>query len=569
MSDSKKDKKALAGSTEELGEGNCSDPAEERCRFGEMLGHIEGEIKEEEAKKEDGKEDEDKEKSSEAGLDDQVVLKSSGKIRKSIANIFNLPNILGEEILQMSSEPRIAQLRHHYLTLQEIPAKPMLSPMLACNKFSSVFGGHGYLPEESFVYPLSMIRYKVQITPKQDVDDLHFIKAGPRKHLYYDAKKVVAAIVTCGGLCPGLNVVIRELFFTLTRNYGCEKVYGIQYGYRGFYTYNWIELRAESVNLIHKHGGTLLGSSRGGFDLSKIMKKLKSKGVTQLYIIGGDGTLKGASAIETAVREERLPISVVGIPKTIDNDIQIVDASFGYQTAVDHAVQAINSAETEAFSAEFGVGLVKLMGRSAGHIALEASLSHRGVNVLLIPEIPFELYGPEGFLEFVFKSLLKNHHCVVVVAEGASEAVKDFKMDTLGKDASGNVKYPDIGLFLKDKIVSYCKEKSLEVTLKYIDPTYMIRTIPSNAHDTNFCSALAYDAVNGAMAGFSGFCVGMVNKKTAYIPLEMLTKGNKRVKPKSNTWQRLLAATGQPSFINNEEEQAYQIFQTLATQLQK
>lgn len=365
----------------------------------------------------------------------------------------------------------------------------------------------------------------------------------------------------------GLNVVIRELVQTLWRNYGCEKIYGIQYGYRGFYTYNWIELKPENTKYIHKQGGTLLGSSRGGFDLAKIMKRVKAKEVNQLYFIGGDGTLRGAGVLYDAIRAENLEISVVGLPKTIDNDIQVIDCSFGYQTAVEHAVQAINSAETEALSAEFGVGLVKLMGRSAGHIALEACLSHRGVNILLIPEIPFELYGKEGLLEYVFKTLLATHHCVIVVAEGSSEAVKDFKLETLGKDASGNVKYPDIGLFLKDQIVSFCKTKNLDVTLKYIDPTYMIRTIPSNAHDTNHCSALAYDAVNGAMAGFSGFCVGMVNNKTAYIPLDLLTKGNRRVKPKSNTWQRLIAATGQPSFINNQEEKADELYQTLATQI--
>lgn len=497
---------------------------------------------------------------------DKLELNPFRAIRKSIVEIFNLPNILAAEVTAMMEHPQVAKIGHLYLSTSTIPMSPILSPMLARTKFKSVYGGQGIIPEETFVYPLSLVRLETQISPMKDVPDTFFIKAGPRKHMYFDPKKVVAAVVTCGGLCPGLNVVIREIVHTLYGNYGCQKVYGIQYGYRGFYTYNWIELTPESTKHIHKEGGTRLGSSRGGFDLAKIMKKIKGKGVNQIYLVGGDGTMRGASVLFEAIHKEKLEISVIGLPKTIDNDIGVIDRSFGYQTSVEAAVQAINSAETEAYSAEYGVGLVKLMGRAAGHIALEACLSHRGVSILLIPEIPFELYGKEGLLEYVFKTLVARHHCVIVVAEGASEAAKDFKLESLGKDPSGNPKLPDIGVFLKEKIIEHCKEKGLEVTLKYIDPTYMIRTIPSNSLDTNDCSALAYDAVNGAMSGFTGFCTGIVNNKAVYIPLNMLTREPRRVKPESKTYQRLIAATGQPSFINNEEEIALPLFSELSTQ---
>ncbi len=294
--------------------------------------------------------------------------------------------------------------------------------------------------------------------------------------------------MTCGGLCPGLNVIIRELTHTLFNNYGVNKVYGIQYGFKGFYTYNWVGLGLSNTKYIHKKGGTILGTSRGGFDLKKIMKKILYYKVNQLYIIGGDGTHRGIMKIFDKIKENKYKITVCGLPKTIDNDILIIDRSFGYQTAVDEAIRAINSAECEALSAEYGVGLVKLMGRHSGHIALEASLSQRGVDILLIPEVEYELYGKNGLLEYIFNLVLQRHRCVIVVAEGASESIIDYKLDSKGTDKSGNVKLADIGLFLKKKIVEVCKEKGLDIILKYIDPTYMIRATPSNPYDTHICA---------------------------------------------------------------------------------
>ena len=421
--------------------------------------------------------------------------------------------------------------------------------------YFSVAGGQGFIPSNAFIYPLSVVHKYVTESPEKSIKPLSFIQGGPRRQLYFNPKKVIACIVTCGGLCPGLNVVIREITNTLERNYGVDKIYGIQYGYKGFYTYNWIDLNSKSTKYIHKIGGTILGSSRGGFDLKRIMKWIKQNKVNQIYVIGGDGTLKGTDEIFKYVKEKELEISVIGLPKTIDNDIRIIDRSFGYQTSVEEALKAINSAETEAMSAEYGIGLVKLMGRSAGHIALEASLSQRGVNILLIPEVKFEVFSEKGLLPFIFKRLTEKHHCVMVVAEGASEAVLDGKFESLGTDASGNKKYPDIGIWLKDHIVAYCKAKGMDVTLKYIDPTYMIRTTASNAFDTQICAELAYNSVHGAMAGYSGFCSALVNNHNVYIPVDMLKEGNKRIKQKSRKWQRLLGSTGQPSFLTDGDMQ--------------
>lgn len=471
--------------------------------------------------------------------------------RSALQELFVHPNLIRLEIDLMEKEQGLSKIAHLSSILGDTEFKPFVSPMLSTSKVQNFYGGQGFLPLDAFTYPLTTIKTNIMKGPLEYRDEYIFLKGGPRKHLYFEPKKVVAAIVTCGGLCPGLNAVIREITYTLIVNYGVSKVYGIQYGYKGFYTYNWVELNLHNTNFIQKLGGTILGSSRGGFDSAKIIKKIKSKGVNQLYVIGGHNTQKGTQTIFELLTKEKLKVAVVGLPKTIDNDIRIIDRSFSYQTSVDEALKAINSAEIEALSAEFGVGLVKLMGRSAGHIALEACLAHRNIDILLIPEVPFEVYGTNGLLNYVFRRVLEKHHCVIVVAEGASEAVLDNKLESDCKDASGNVKFADIGVFLRTMIVEFCKEKGLEVILKYIDPTYMIRTLASNAYDTQICAQLSYHAVNGAMAGYTGFCSGTINNRTAYIPLQLLAEGSSKVSPNSTRWQRLLAATGQPSFLNN------------------
>lgn len=452
------------------------------------------------------------------------------------------PNLLKIEIALISGEENLEKIDHLSQTSK--------TEKVHKNKF---------LKDDSFVYPLTKIQERVLLQSFSQKKIRYFLKGGPRKHIYFDPKKVVPVILTCGGLCPGLNVVIRELTYTLLKNYGVKKVFGIQYGYKGFYTYNWLELDLKNTRFIHKNGGTILGSSRGGFDLMKIMKKIVKHGANQIYIIGGDGTQRGANKIYEYCKANKLDIGVCGLPKTIDNDIIIIDRSFGYQTSVDEAIRAINSAESEAFSAEYGVGLVKLMGRSAGHIALEASLSQRGVDILLIPEVKFQLGGKRGLLNHILTHLLKNHKCIIVVAEGAGESMIGEKVQAKGTDKSGNVRFGDIGLFLKKRIVEYCKNEGLEVTLKYIDPTYMIRSLPSNPFDTQICAQLGYQGVNGLMAGFTGFCVGQVNHRSCYIPLDLITKGNKVVHPKRSRYQRFLANTGMPSFLDEDEKELEEI----------
>lgn len=381
----------------------------------------------------------------------------------------------------------------------------------------------------------------------------HFRRAGPRQRVYFESEEVQACIVTCGGLCPGLNTVIRELVCGLYHMYGVTRVLGIEGGYRGFYSRNTIPLTPKSVDDIHKRGGTVIGTSRGGHDTSKIVDSIEDRGINQVYIIGGDGTQKGASVIFEEIRKRGLKVSVVGIPKTIDNDIPVIDRSFGFDTAVEEAQRAINAAHVEATSGENGVGVVKLMGRFSGFIAMYATLASRDVDCCLIPESPFYLEGPGGLFEYMEKRLKENGHMVLVIAEGAGQDILSESMRNMDeKDASGNKLLQDVGLWISHKIKEYFKEKNWTLNLKYIDPTYMIRAIPANASDNVYCTLLAHSAIHGAMAGYTGFTVGPVNGRHAYIPFLRVTEKQNKVVITDRMWARLLSSTNQPSFLDRE-----------------
>ncbi|XP_020519277.1 ATP-dependent 6-phosphofructokinase 4, chloroplastic isoform X2 [Amborella trichopoda] len=348
----------------------------------------------------------------------------------------------------------------------------------------------------------------------------HFRRAGPREKVYFEPEEVCSCIVTCGGLCPGINTVIREIVCGLNYMYGVTEIMGIKGGYRGFYSSNTIPLSPKSVNDIHKRGGTILGTSRGGHDTTKIVDSIQDRGINQVYIIGGDGTQKGASVIYKEIERRGLKVSVAGIPKTIDNDITVIDKSFGFDTAVEEAQRAINAAHVEAESVDNGLGIVKLMGRYSGFIAMYATLASRDVDCCLIPESPFYLEGEGGLFDFIEKRLKENGHMVVVLAEGAGQELVAQSMRAVDEtDASGNQLLHDVGLWLAQNVKDhFTTNRKMTVNLKYVDPTYMIRAIPSNASDNIYCTLLAHGAVHGAMAGYTGFTIGPVNNRHAYIP---------------------------------------------------
>ncbi|WCJ42607.1 ATP-dependent 6-phosphofructokinase 6 [Euphorbia peplus] len=400
--------------------------------------------------------------------------------------------------------------------------------------------------KQYFVHMDDTVPQKI-VVHKDSPRGTHFRRAGPRQKVYFDSDEVHACIVTCGGLCPGLNTVIREIVCGLHHMYGVKRVLGIDGGYRGFYARNTVSLSPKVVNDIHKRGGTILGTSRGGHDTSKIVDSIQDRGINQVYIIGGDGTQKGASVIFEEIRRRGLKVAVVGIPKTIDNDIPVIDKSFGFDSAVEEAQRAINAAHVEAESIENGIGLVKLMGRYSGFIAMYATLASRDVDCCLIPESPFFLEGEGGLFQYVERRLKEDGHMVIVIAEGAGQELLSKQANM--EDASGNKLLQDVGLWLSQKMKEFfSKQKKMTINLKYIDPTYMIRAIPSNASDNVYCTLLAQSAVHGAMAGYTGFTSGLVNGRQTYIPFYRITEKQNKVVITDRMWARLMSSTNQPSF---------------------
>jgi len=371
----------------------------------------------------------------------------------------------------------------------------------------------------------------------------HFEIAGPRENIYFDPSKLKCGIVTCGGLCPGLNDVIRAIVLGFFHHYGVKTVFGFPFGYEGLthrHGHTPIELTPEMVEDIHTKGGTMLGSSRGSQDASEMVDTLERMGVGILFAIGGDGTLRGAQSISEEIGRRGLKISVIGIPKTIDNDISFMDVSFGFETAVSASRAAIYSAHTEAVGARNGIGLVKLMGRESGFIAAYAALANNDVNFCLVPEVPFTL---EAFLEALKTRLEQRGHAVIVTAEGAGQ---NLMSESGQKDASGNIRFEDIGFFLKERINTYFKEVGSKVELKYIDPSYTIRSLPANSRDSAFCLLLGHNAVHAGMAGRTDMVVGYWKTQFTHVPIPVAVSERKRIDPEQWLWSNVLSCTGQP-----------------------
>ena len=378
-----------------------------------------------------------------------------------------------------------------------------------------------------------------------------FELAGPREKIYFDPSKLKCALVTCGGLCPGLNNVIRAIVLELHYRYQVKHIYGIRYGLEGFipeYGHEVIELDPGKVVNIHEMGGSILGSSRGPQDIEAIVDCLERMNIGILFMIGGDGTLMAASKIVEEIKHRNAKISVIGIPKTIDNDIYRVARSFGFDSAVDIATEAIKGAHKEAEGYRNGIGMIKLMGRHSGFIAATSTLAQQDVNFVLIPEIDFDLEGENGLLTRIEKRLKDRNHAVIVVAEGAGQNFFDDAAPEY--DASGNLKLYDIGVFLKDKIRAYFHGKSMEVTIKYIDPSYMIRSLPANPNDHVYCGFLGRDAVHAGMAGKTNMIIGHWNNFFVHVPIPMTAGKRKRVNPNGKLWQTVLEATGQGNLTN-------------------
>lgn len=447
----------------------------------------------------------------------------------------------------------MSENNNYDFTINQLGPCKIKSPI----ELSTVVGDYSanYVRDTSFVVRQVNVFDTEKEFPTDNTNLLQ--KAGPREFIYFDPKKVKAGICTCGGLCPGLNDVIRAVVRCLWNRYGVRDIVGFKFGYRGLFQDTMeepIKLTPDVVDEIHKIGGSFIGSSRGGGErIRDAVDTIEKMGINQLYVIGGDGTQHGALTIAKEVERRGLECAVVGIPKTVDNDFLLIDRSFGFETAVQQAKDAIASMHMEARSQPNCVAVVKLMGRESGFIATAASLASHETNFCLIPEVPFDLDGPNGFFANLEKRLNEHHHAVVVVAEGAGQELLETSGAT---DASGNKRLADIGIFLRDSIKAYFGAKGIPVDLKYCDPSYQVRSAVTIASDSIYCERLGNNAVHAAMAGKTKMVVGLVHDKFVYIPTEMAIASRNFVDPEGALWRDALDATGQPILMVNDVEAA-------------
>ncbi len=421
-------------------------------------------------------------------------------------------------------------------------------------KLSSVQGDFiaNYVKDNEFV------RYNIDVygdvleTDTDAYDNNLIQKAGPREFLYFNPAHVNAAICTCGGLCPGINDVIRAIVRCLYNRYGVRRIRGIRFGFKGFLPeqgYSPIDLTPDMVDDIHKVGGSFLGTSRGGGDkVTEIVDAIESLNINMFFVVGGDGTQRGALEIAEEIEKRNLKVAVIGIPKTVDNDLVFIQRSFGFETAVEKATEAVSAAHMEAHSHINGIGLIKLMGRESGFIATATALACHEANFCLIPEVPFDLDGDKGFLHELELRLQKRHHAVVIIAEGAGQELLNA---TNEKDASGNIKLGDVGVLLKDKITEYFQQKKIHINLKYIDPSYQIRSAPSTPSDSIYCERLGNNAVHAAMTGKTKIVIGLVHDKFVHLPTRLVTARRNKVNPEGSLWRDAIDATGQPLLMVN------------------
>lgn len=437
---------------------------------------------------------------------------------------------------------------NHDFTIEHLGKCSIPSPLTLSNCESDFISN--YVTDDDYII------YNVNSRPDTTITytrQMMLEEAGPREKIYFDPAKTKAGIVTCGGLCPGLNDVIRSIVMCLWYSYGVRNIHGIRYGYRGFlpeFKLPTIDLEAESVADINRTGGTILGSSRGfGDRTSDVVDAIERMNLSMLFTLGGDGTQRGALAIADEAKKRGLKLSVIGIPKTIDNDLSFIQKSFGFETAVSHAVEAVMDAHVEAKGVPNGVGIVRVMGRESGFIAAHTTLATSVVNFVLVPEVPFDLEGTHGLLHHLDKRLDGRGHAVILIAEGAGQSLMPQSHE---KDASGNEKLGDIGVLLRQKITEHFKKEKKEVNIRYIDPSYMIRSAPANPNDSIYCARLGTNAVHAAMAGRNKMIISMINYHFVHVPISAVVSRRNKIDPESPLWRDVITATGQPPLMSNK-----------------
>lgn len=426
-------------------------------------------------------------------------------------------------------------------------ASSILSPL------AESIGAQGWVEDTERILHDITLDYTRQRAAEGVTDDpVSFELAGPRKHIYWNPSTTRVAIVTCGGLAPGLNNVVQSIVTVLGERYGVKNIFGVPFGYFGFthdpetkrFRFGWTRLSADSVQTIDFEGGSILGSSRGHSNPPAIVDALALRDVNVIFTLGGDGTLAGANVIYEEVKRRGLPICVIGIPKTIDNDVLWVSKTFGFETAVQQAVEAIRCAQIEAKGAFHGVGIVKLMGRNCGLLTATAAAAVNGIDFVLVPEVNLVMEGENGFLTKLVRRVIEKGWACVAVAEGAGQKLFETMKD---RDPSGNLKLQDIGLFVQASAIEEFKHLNIEASVRYINPSYMLRAQPTTAYDSVFCALLGQNAVHAAMAGKTGIMIGYAHGQFTHVPLKTVSLGKKQLETDGPLWNSVLASTGQPA----------------------
>jgi len=400
-----------------------------------------------------------------------------------------------------------------------------------------------FLNPDEFVSGHIIINDSKKASRKKEISE-GCVRANACRDIWWEPSEVKAAIVTCGGLCPGLNSIIREVTNSLYSDYGVDHVVGVQAGYNGLAdpdNFIPVELTPESVREIHMKGGSILKAGRGGFNAEKICENLERMGINMLFLVGGDGTQYAGYLLSQEARKRGTQISIVGVPKSIDNDVLFFDKTFGFDSAVASASEVIRNGWVEATSCDKGVGIVKLMGRDAGFVAMNASLASTIVDLCLIPEVQFKM---EDVMDHIDTTLAKKDFMVIAVAEGAGQE----HVATGQKDSTGHTVYGDIGTFMKKEVNNHLKESGGRCF--YIDPSYIIRSVPIRPNDHIYCARLARDAVHTAMRGYTGVCVGALHNIIVIMPSSLIAGGKKRVDVRSSGWQACVQSCKMPPSLS-------------------
>jgi 6-phosphofructokinase 1 len=342
---------------------------------------------------------------------------------------------------------------------------------------------------------------------------------------------------------------VRGIVLELWAGYEVRQILGFRYGYEGLIARHGhvpIMLTPEAVAHIHHEGGSVLGTSRGSQDPIELVDNLEANGIGILFVLGGDGSMNGAMRICAEIGRRGARIGVVGVPKTIDNDVPFIDRSFGFVSAYSAAVDVIRSARIEAMAARDGIGLVKLMGRHSGFLACQAALASTEADLVLIPEVPIALAGETGVFAYIERVLERKGHAVIVAAEGAAQdLIADHPVGE-ARDKSGNAKLKDVGVFLRDHIAAHFHARGREVTVKYIDPSYAIRSIPACPSDSVYCWNMARNAVHAAMAGNTAMLIGRWHGRFVHVPMALTVRTSRQVDTEGDLWMSVIEATGQP-----------------------